>query len=158
MTDLTTTLLAHPGPAIVEIAANRGAARASILTQASRLVELRLGVPGPQGPQGDSGAQGLQGPSGPQGAPGPQGESWQETFETISRNLKAYPATLSYSGGQVTSVTYDLGGGLSIVKTLTYSGSDVSGITLSGDTPGGVSLTKSLIQDGSGNVTGWDYS
>lgn len=126
-----------------------------------------IGPTGPQGPAGPQGAtgpagpqgpQGEIGPAGPQGATGPQGASWQQTFESVSQNLKAHPATLTYDGGgNVTAITYDLGGGSSIVKTLTYTGSNVTSITLSGDTPGGITLTKTLAYTG-GSVTGWSYS
>lgn len=90
------------------------------------------------------------------GATGPQGESWQETFETVSKNISAYPATLAYSGGNLSTITYDLGSGLSVVKSFAYTGGNLTSITLSGDTPGGISLTKTLTYTGS-DLTGITY-
>jgi hypothetical protein len=79
------------------------------------------------------------------------------TFETVSKNLKAYPSTLAYSGGNLTSITYALGGGLTIVKTLAYTGSNLTSIVLSGSTPSGISLTKTLTYS-AGNLVGITYS
>jgi hypothetical protein len=79
------------------------------------------------------------------------------TFETVSKNLSAYPSTLAYSGGNLSSITYALGGGLTIVKTFSYTGSNLTSIVLSGYTPGGISLTKTLTYS-SGNLVGISYS
>ena len=79
------------------------------------------------------------------------------TFETVSKNLNAYPATLAYSSGNLSSITYALGGGLTIVKTFNYTGTDLTSIVLSGYTPGGISLTKTLTYS-SGNLVGISYS
>ena len=67
-----------------------------------------------------------------------------ESFETVSKNLKAYPYTITYSGGDIDTITYDLGGGMSIIKTFGYTSGDVTSITLSGDTPGGIDLIKTI--------------
>lgn len=74
-----------------------------------------------------------------------------ETFETVSKNLKAYPYTISYSGGNIDYITYNLGGGLEIVKTFGYTSGDVTSVTLSGDTPAGIDLTKTISYSG-GNI------
>jgi hypothetical protein len=79
------------------------------------------------------------------------------TFETVSKNLNAYASTLAYSGGNLSSITYALGGGLTIVKTFSYTGSNLTSIVLSGYTPGGISLTKTLTYS-SGNLVGITYS
>ena len=79
------------------------------------------------------------------------------TFETVSKNLNAYPATLAYSSGLLASITYALGGGLTIVKTFNYTGADLTSIVLSGYTPGGISLTKTLTYS-SGVLVGITYS
>jgi hypothetical protein len=79
------------------------------------------------------------------------------TFETVSKNLNAYPATLAYSSGLLTSITYALGGGLTIVKTFNRTGANLTSIVLSGYTPGGISLTKTLTYS-SGNLVGISYS
>ena len=79
------------------------------------------------------------------------------TFETVSKNLNAYPATLAYSSGLLSTITYNLGGGLTIVKTFNRTGSNLTSIVLSGYTPGGISLTKTLTYS-SGNLVGISYS
>lgn len=79
---------------------------------------------------------------------GVPGESWQETFETVSKNLKTKPYTLAYSGDQLTSITYDLGGGQQIVKTFGYTGSKLTSITLSGIIPDGINTVKTLHYTG----------
>jgi hypothetical protein len=66
------------------------------------------------------------------------------TFEKVSKNLKNYPYALNYTVDDLTSVVYDLGGGLFITKTLNYSLGKVTSIVLSGDTPSGILLTKTL--------------
>ena len=88
-------------------------------------------------------------------SPVPSG-SGQDTFETVSKNISAYPATLAYSGGNLSTITYDLGSGLSIVKTLAYTGGNLTSVTLSGNTPGGIALTKTLTYTGS-DLTGVSY-
>jgi hypothetical protein len=79
------------------------------------------------------------------------------SFETVSKNLKAYPATLNYTGENLTSIEYDLGGGLSIIKTLNYTDGSLTSVVLSGDTPAGISLTKTLDYTGD-NLSGVSYS
>jgi Major tropism determinant N-terminal domain len=76
-----------------------------------------------------------------------------ESFETVSSNLDASDATLAYSGGNLTSITYANG----IVKTLSYSGGNLTSVVLSGATPGGIDLTKTLTYTGS-DLTGVSYS
>jgi len=67
-----------------------------------------------------------------------------ETFESVSKNIKAYPYEIAYAGGDVDTITYDLGSGLQIVKTFGYTSGDVTSVVLSGDTPTGVDLTKTI--------------
>jgi len=74
-----------------------------------------------------------------------------ETFETVSKNLKAYPYQISYSGGNIATITYDLGGGSEIIKTFGYTSGDVTSVTLSGNTPSGIDLVKTISYSG-GNV------
>lgn len=102
------------------------------------------------GPQGPQGIQGIQGPTGPTG-------SFADSFETVSKNLRSYPAALTYTLGQLTSIVYDLGGGDSITKTFGYSGGKLVTITLSGDTPSGIDLVKTFSYTGD-NLTGVTYS
>ena len=81
----------------------------------------------------------------------------QETFETVSKNLKSYPATLNYSGSALSNIVYSLGM-TTITKTFNYNiGGDLTSIVLSGDTPTGISLTKTLGYT-SGNLTSITYT
>jgi hypothetical protein len=65
----------------------------------------------------------------------------EHSFETIAKNLKAKDATLSYTSGDLETVEYSNG----IIKTLAYnSGGDLETITLSGSTPLGINLVKTL--------------
>jgi hypothetical protein len=75
------------------------------------------------------------------------------SFETVSKNLSAENATLTYSGGNLTSIAYANG----ITKTLNYSGGNLASIVLSGSTPGGIDLTKTLTYTGS-DLTSIAYS
>jgi hypothetical protein len=87
---------------------------------------------------------------------GPQGSSFQEHFETVSKNLKSWNATLNYTSGALTSIVYTDGTD-TITKTLNYTGGVLTSIVLSGDTPGGISLTKTFTYTGD-NLTGVAYS
>ena len=75
------------------------------------------------------------------------------TFETVAKNLSAIDATLGYSGGELTTVVYASG----ITKTLGYSGGNLVTVTLSGSTPGGIDLVKTLSYTGT-DLTGVAYS
>ena len=55
------------------------------------------------------------------------------------------------------SPSYALGGLLTIVKTFNYTGADLTSIVLSGYTPGGISLTKTLTYS-AGELVGITYS
>lgn len=87
---------------------------------------------------------------------GPPGTSYQETFETVSKNLRSWGYVLNYSSGVLTSIVYSLGP-LTITKTLNYQSGLLTSIVLSGDTPGGISLTKTLTYS-SGVLTSISYS
>lgn len=81
-----------------------------------------------------------------------------DSYETVSQNLVAYDYSITYTGGgDIDFVEYDLGGGLTITKTFNYSGSDISSIVLSGDTPSGVDLTKTFTLSG-GDITSVAYT
>lgn len=79
-----------------------------------------------------------------------------ETFETVSKNLKTYPASLNYTLGVLTSIVYTLPVG-TITKTLNYTLGTLTSIVLSGDTPAGIDLTKTLGYTGS-ELTSITYS
>jgi hypothetical protein len=108
---------------------------------------------GPKGDKGDTGATGPQGPQGIQGAQGPQGASWQETYESVSKNLKGIPFSLEYSSGELSRAVYENG----IIKTLNRTSGKVTSIVLSGSTPSGIALTKTLGYTGD-NLTSVGYS
>jgi hypothetical protein len=84
----------------------------------------------------------------------PQSESGSlgEEFETVSKNLKSYPYAITYGVDGIDTITYDLGGGLSVVKTFNYTLTVLTSIVLSGDTPAGIELTKTF------NYTGVDLT
>ena len=88
-------------------------------------------------------SNGVTGPQGIQGIKGDTGESFQESFESVSKNLKSYIYTLNYTDGKLTSIVYTLPTG-TITKTLNYTGEKLTSIVLSGDTPSGITLTKNL--------------
>jgi hypothetical protein len=75
------------------------------------------------------------------------------SFETVAKNLSAVDATLTYSGGNLSTVVYASG----ITKTLNYTGDDLTSVVLSGSTPGGIELTKTLSYTGD-DLTGITYS
>lgn len=79
-----------------------------------------------------------------------------ETFESVLRNLKSYQADYTYSNGKITSVLYTIGAE-SITETVNYSGDTITSIVLSGDTPSGISLTKSFNYTGT-NISSFTYS
>ena len=77
-----------------------------------------------------------------------------DTFETVSKNLDATDATLEYDvSGNLTSIEYANG----IVKTLNYTGDNLTSVVLSGSTPSGIELTKTLSYTGD-NLTSVAYS
>lgn len=80
-----------------------------------------------------------------------------DEFETVSKNLRTYPYTLTYGVDGIDTIVYDLGGGLSITKTFNYTLSVLTSIVLSGDTPSGIELTKTLSYTGA-DLTGVVYS
>jgi hypothetical protein len=90
------------------------------------------------------------------GATGPTGASFQEEFETVSKNLKSWDATFAYSSGVLNTITYTDGVD-TIVKTFNYTGSQLTSIVLSGDTPSGIDLTKTFGYTGS-SLTSVSYS
>jgi hypothetical protein len=77
----------------------------------------------------------------------------QQSFETVAQNLRAGDATLSYTNGDLTEITYSNG----ITKTLQYTAGELTTITLSGATPSGIDLVKTLGYT-SGNLTSVSYS
>lgn len=80
-----------------------------------------------------------------------------DSFETISKNLKGYPYSLNFTGDKLTSIVYSLPSSQSVTKTFNYTGDQLDSIVLSGDTPNGINLTKSLTYT-SGKLTSIGYS
>lgn len=79
---------------------------------------------------------------------------WQEidtadsnSFEKISKNLKAYDGSISWSGGVPVSSTYTTPSG-TITKTITWSGGVPTTIVLSGVLPTGIDTTKTITWSG----------
>jgi hypothetical protein len=80
----------------------------------------------------------------------------QEAYETVSKNILSWNATLSYTSGDLTSISYT-DGVSTIVKTFNYTTGDLTSIVLSGDTPAGIDLIKTLGYT-AGNLTSVTYS
>lgn len=66
-----------------------------------------------------------------------------DTFETVSKNLKAYPYTINYTWSDVSSIVYTVPA-WTITKTLNYTGDKLTSVVLSWDTPWWIDLTKTL--------------
>jgi hypothetical protein len=78
----------------------------------------------------------------------------KQSFETVAKNLSASNAELTYSSGDLETVEYSNG----ITKTLAYNGGgDLETITLSGSTPAGITLVKTLGYD-DGNLSTITFS
>lgn len=107
---------------------------------------VAITISGGRGPKGDTGDQ------------GPAGEGAIITFESVSKNLKAYPFVVSYDGGEISSIVYDLGGGLEITKSFHKTGDLLTTIILSGDIPEGIDTIKTLLYDVGDNYIGAVYS
>ena len=107
---------------------------------------------GEKGQKGDTGATGSRGPQGYPGAPGSSAPS----FETVSKNIKAWDAAFEYTGDQLDTITYTNGTD-TIVKTFNYTDGKLTSLVLSGNTPSGIELTKTLSYTGD-QLTGVGYS
>ena len=83
----------------------------------------------------------------------------EETFETVSKNLKSWGATPTYlANGDIDFITLS-DGSSNITKTLGYdAGGNLTSVTLSGDTPSGIDLTKTLTLDANGDLVSVSYS
>lgn len=79
-----------------------------------------------------------------------------DTFESISKNLKAYPYTLNYTSTLLTSIVYTIPA-WSITKTLNRTWDKITSIVLSWDTPSWIDLTKTLTYTGDA-LTSISYS
>ena len=84
------------------------------------------------------------------------GSSASDAFETVSKNLKSYPYVITYAGSDIDFITYTLPSG-TIVKTFGYTLGVLTSLTLSGDTPSGINLIKTLHYTGS-DLTSVSYA
>lgn len=84
--------------------------------------------------------------------------SVENTFETVSKNLKAYPYSLGYGqSGQLSTITYTTPIG-SIIKTFNYDGGKLVSISLSGSgVPTGIRTVKTPVYSGD-KIIDWLYS
>jgi hypothetical protein len=80
-------------------------------------------------------------------ADGNAADAAAETFETVSRNLRSYPATLSYAAGELSAISYATPGGAA-VKTFHRVAGRLASIVLSGSLPAGIATTKTLSYTG----------
>lgn len=69
------------------------------------------------------------------------------SFETVSKNLRAWDAAFAYTLGVLDTITYT-SGAFTITKTFGYTLGKLTSLTLSGDTPGGIDLVKTLSYSG----------
>ena len=83
------------------------------------------------------------------------GSGFADTFETISKNLRADDAVLAYVDGVLSTITYTDG----VVKTLGYTSGTLTTITLSGAPAGVTDIVKSLTYNGGldGDLIGFSY-
>ena len=83
------------------------------------------------------------------------GSGAQDTFETVSKNQAAFDFTLAYEGGLLKTITYTNG----VIKTLNYNANELlTSIVLSGATPSGIALIKTLEYDAQANLISVTYS
>lgn len=78
---------------------------------------------------------------------GSSGSGISESYETVNKNIKAYPYDVSYIDGLVSVISYDTPSG-AVNKTFAYSSGKLSSVTLSGATPGGIDLVKTFTYIG----------
>lgn len=87
--------------------------------------------------------------------------SLQETFETVAQNLKAHATGFTYVDGRVTSIMYTVPSVGIAQKIINYTGNKITSIVLAnvvGEAlPSGISLTKTITYTGD-NITGVAYS
>ena len=83
--------------------------------------------------------------------------TWVETFETISKNLKKYPATFTYDDDKLQTVAYSTPGG-TITKTLAYNGIYLASVTLSGALPDYVATVKTFSYSAQNRLISINYS
>ena len=80
-----------------------------------------------------------------------------DSYETVSKNLRDYPKSLTYSGTTLLQVTHSLDDGSYIYKIFVYSGSYITTASLIGNLPVGIKTNKILSYNSSGSVVGINY-
>jgi len=91
------------------------------------------------------------------GEKGQEGLSHSESFETASKNLRAYDYSFVFTNSVLTSIIYDLGDGGIVTKSFEYESGLLKKIILSGDTVYGIKLTKELNYSLSGDLSNITY-
>ena len=81
----------------------------------------------------------------------------KNTYETVNKNLKAYPYELNYVSRDLDTIVYTLPDATIITKTYTYTTGDLTKVVISGNTPVGIQLTKTLSYS-SGDLIAVVYS
>lgn len=84
-------------------------------------------------------------------------EAIGNTFETVNNNLQSLPHAINQTSGRITSIVYTFPNASTITKTINYTSDRVTSIVLSGATPSGISLTKTFTYTGN-DLTGVSYS
>lgn len=79
------------------------------------------------------------------------------SFETVSKNLKQYDYTLTYTSGVLGKIDYTIPSVGIITKTLNYTSGVLTSVVLSGSAPASISLTKTLTYS-SGVLTSIAYT
>jgi hypothetical protein len=82
---------------------------------------------------------------------------FKETYNTVNKNLKSYNDVIVYGVDGPSTQTFTIDGTHSIIKTFNYTLGVLTSIVLSGSTPAGIDLTRTLNYN-SGNYIGSDYS
>ena len=79
--------------------------------------------------------------------PGDDSRLVPETFETVSKNLRCHPATLTYAAGELVSIAYATPQG-TVTKSFVRVDGRLVSIVLSGAVPPGIPTTKTLTYAG----------
>ncbi len=83
-----------------------------------------------------------------------------ETFETISRNIRSMPAAIAYSNtGDIANITYTSNVHGTVIKSFGYDPSGrLTSLTLSGNAAAGLPTTKTFAYDADDNLVSTSYS
>lgn len=91
-----------------------------------------------------------------EGTPGPAG-TFDTTYETLAKNVNAYPYVINRTGSTITNIVYTVGGN-TITKSFTYNGSGLlESVAIYGIPLGSTVYTKNLSYSGS-QISGVSYS